>query len=210
MTNPWIDVAEADYVGHMNSAEVGQQPVLAQLFLSILHASRPTSILILGGGTGNGLEHVDPHVTARVEIVDINPSYVRHLSERYPRPVYDLTVQCADVSDAAFGYERFDLIHAALLLEYVPWRALLPRCTAALRPGGVLSVVLQTPSASSPPVTVTRYTSLRALEAVFHFVDPVALIDAAARSGLALESRQIEPLPAGKTFDALRFRRTPT
>ena len=44
----------------------------------------------------------------------------------------------------------FDLVHAGLVLEYVDWSLLLPRVAATLKPGGILSVVLQLPSASNP------------------------------------------------------------
>ena len=82
---------------------------------------------------------------------------------------------------------------------------LLPRIAAALRPGGVLSVILQAPSASSPAVTPTTFTSLRKLESLFRFVEPMSLVDAARGEGLTLHARHTEALPAGKSFDALRF-----
>ena len=99
----------------------------------------------------------------------------------------------------------YDLIHAGLIFEYLDWAALLPRIARALKPSGVLSVVLQTPSASSPAVTETTFTSLRSLASAFRFVDAEALVTAARVGGLALDTRRIEPLPAGKSFDVLRF-----
>ena len=82
---------------------------------------------------------------------------------------------------------------------------LLPRVATALRPGGVLSVILQAPSASSPAVTPTPFTSLRKLESLFRFVEPTALVDAARGEGLNLHARHTEALPAGKSFEVLRF-----
>ena len=107
--------------------------------------------------------------------------------------------------DIELGQQAFDLVHAALIFEYVEWPVLLPRIAAALRPGGVLSVILQTPSASSPAVTPTPFTSLRKLESLFRFVEPTALVDAARGEGLNLHARHTEALPAGKSFDCFRF-----
>jgi hypothetical protein len=76
MTNPWVNIAEADYLGHMSGPAVGQQPVLSRLFGKVLEAIRPTTALLLGGPTGNGLEHIDPAVTDRVVVIDINPTYL--------------------------------------------------------------------------------------------------------------------------------------
>ena len=205
MTNPWLDIPEADYVGHMSSPAVGQQPVLGRLLGDVLEAVRPAAVLLLGGSTGNGLEHVNPAVTARVVVIDINPKYLLRLRERFPNPTYELGVRPGDVAEVELGREAYDLVHAGLLLEYVAWPLLLPRVASALRPGGVLSVILQGPSASSPAVTPTTFTSLRALAPLFCFVEPTALVDAARDQGLRLDTRHTETLPAGKSFEALRF-----
>lgn len=205
MTNPWLDIPEADYVGHMSSPAVGQAPVLARLLGSVLETVRPATVLLLGGATGNGLEYVDPAVTQRVLVVDINPAYLDRLRERLPNPAFDLAVLAGDVAEIELGREAYGLIHAGLLFEYVEWPHLLPRVASALRPGGVLSVILQTPSVSSPAVTPTPFRSLRSLESLFRFVDPQALIDAARLCGLSLHARHTEALPAGKSFEALRF-----
>lgn len=207
MTNPWADVIEDDYLGHMNSPAVGQRPVLGRVLGEVLRDVRPRAVLFLGGATGNGLEHVDAAVTSRVSVIDINPAFVRSLQERLPQLPFALDIRCADVADVALEPGAYDLVHAALVLEYVDWRALLPGLASALAPGGTLSVVLQVPSATSPAVTPTPFTRLLALESVFHFVDPAALVDAAQAVGLDVAARRSEPLPAGKAFEILRFAR---
>ena len=58
------------------------------------------------------------------------------------------------------------------------------RVASALKPGGVLSVGLQPPSATSPAVTPTPFVSLRSLESLFRFVEPEALVTAAHGAGL--------------------------
>ena len=205
MNNPWLDISEADYVGHMNSPAVGQRPVLSRLLGDALETVRPNTLLVLGCSTGNGLEHVNPTVTSRVVVVDVNPRYLLRLRERFPNPTFELDLWSGDVIDIALGRQAYDLVHAGLIFEYVEWPVLLPRIAAALRPGGVLSVILQAPSASSPAVTPTTFTSLRKLESLFRFVEPMSLVDAARGEGLTLHARHTEALPAGKSFDALRF-----
>lgn len=205
MTNPWLGIPESDYVGHMSSPAVGQQPVLARLLRDVLHAARPSVVLVLGGSTGNGLEHVDAAVTTRVVVVEINPEYVRRLREHFRHPAYALDVRCGDVADVELEPDAYDLVHAGLILEYVAWPQLLPLVASALRHGGVFSVILQMPAASSPAVTPTTFTSLRALAPLFRFVEPQALVDAARDHGLRLDARHTEILPSGKSFEVLRF-----
>jgi SAM-dependent methyltransferase len=205
MRNPWLDIPDGDYVGHMSSPTVNQRPVLSRLMGEALKSVRPRTMLVLGCSTGNGLEHVSPEVTAKVTVVDLNPEYLQRLGEQFPTPGFALEVHCADLADVAFEPEAFDLVHAALVLEYVEWSLLLPRVASTLKPGGVLSVVLQVPSASSPAVTPSPFVRLQSLESLFHFVEPLALVDAAHGKGLTLSDRRTEPLPAGKAFEVLRF-----
>jgi SAM-dependent methyltransferase len=205
MSNPWLEIPEADYVAHMSSPAVGQRPVLSRLLGEALEHVRPRIVLVLGCSTGNGLEHVDPAVTSRVVAIDLNPEYLRRLRERFPNHGFEIDVRCGDAIDIDLEREAFDLVHAALIFEYVEWRVLLPRIASALRPGAALSVILQSPSASSPAVTPTPFTSLRKLESLFRFVEPTALVDAARGDGLFLNTWRTEALPAGKSFEVLRF-----
>ena len=203
--NPWLQISEADYVGHMSSPEVGQRAVLNRLLREALEEVRPKTLLVLGCSNGNGLEHVDAAITARVVVVDINPQFLFRLSERFEGSRFVLDVRCRDVADMELEQDAFDLVHAGLLFEYVNWRIVLPHIATALRRGGVLSVVLQTPSAASPAVTPTAFTSLRALESHFRFVEPSALLEAAHQGGLNLHRRHSEALPSGKSFEVMHF-----
>ena len=157
MTNPWLKIPEADYVGHMNNPAVGQRAVLNRLLGETLGDSRPSALLVVGCSTGNGFEHIDPAITKRVTGVDVNGAYLRTLVKQYGATGFALDAQCADVMTCEFARDSYDLIHAALVLEYLPWRALLPRVATWLKPGGALSVVVQGPSESSPPVTPTPF-----------------------------------------------------
>jgi len=205
MRNPWLDIPEADYVGHMSSPAVGQRPVLSRLLGEALATIRPRTLLVLGGSTGNGLEHVDPAVTSRVVVVDANPTYLTRLRERFSTPGFELDLRKGDAAEIELELETYDLIHAGLILEYVDWPVLLPRLATAIRSGGVLNVILQMPSASSPAVTPTPFITLRTLESLFRFVEPTALIDAARGERFHLKVRLTEALPGGKSFEVLRF-----
>ena len=207
MSNPWLTIPADEYVGHMSSPDVGQYQVLNRLLRDALGGVRPRSVLVLGCAMGNGFEHIDPAVTSRVVGVDINPGYLRRLVERFPHPAFALDVRCFDLAAYTFEPAAFDLVHAALVFEYVEWPLLLPRVVGTLRPRGVLSVVLQRPSQATPAVTPTRFTSVRSLESVFRFVEPDDLVADATALGLHLESRCTERLESGKAFEVLRFRR---
>jgi SAM-dependent methyltransferase len=141
MRSPWLDVPEVDYVGHMSSPTVNQRSVLSRLMGDALESVRPRTMLVLGCSTGNGLEHVNPEVTTRVAVMDLNPEYLRRLGERFPNPGFELDVQWADLADAVLEPQAFDLVHAGLVLEYLEWPLLLPRVATTLKFGGVLSVV---------------------------------------------------------------------
>ena len=205
MRNPWLDISEADYVGHMSSPAVGQRSVLNRLLGEALEAVRPKTALVIGCSSGNGLEHVNPAVTSRIVVVDVNPQYLLRLRERLPNPGFDLDVRCGDITDIELERNAFDMVHAGLVFEYVEWPVLLPRVAGALRPGGVLSVILQARSVLSPAVTPTPFTSLRSLESLFRFVVPGALCEAAHDEGLILRTRRRDALPAGKSFEVMRF-----
>jgi len=205
--NPWLDIPEADYVGHMSHPSVNQRSVLNRLMREALEDVRPRAFLVLGCSTGNGLEHVDRSVTTRVTVVDINAAYLSRLADRFPNPGFELEIRCADLNEAMLESNAFDLVHAALVCEYVSWQPLIPRVAQALTRGGALSVVLQRPAPSIPAVTPTQFKSLQSLESLFHFVDPDAVIEAAQDGGLTRALRRTEPLPSGKAFELLRFSR---
>jgi cyclopropane fatty-acyl-phospholipid synthase-like methyltransferase len=144
-----MNIPEADYVGHMSSPTVGQRLALNQIVADALRVTTPNAVLVVGCSNGNGLEHVDPTITARVTGVDINPAYLQGLVDRFARPGFALDVQCADLNVFEFEREAYDLVHAAPVFEYVSWQRLLPRLAAAMKLQGMLTVVLQRPSASS-------------------------------------------------------------
>ncbi len=206
--NPWIAVEPADYEAHMTSPAVAQLPVLSDILARDLAACRPASLLVVGCATGNGFEHIEPRVTGRVVGIDINPAFLAVLRERHGRRLRGLDLFAEDMLDPALEPGAFDLVHAALIFEHVPWEAALHRMTGWVRPGGVLSVVLQLPSAESAPVGATviaaRYPEIGE---TMRLVDPAEFEAAARGLGLALEESQRLSLPQRKAFLAARWRR---
>jgi len=184
--NPWLTIPAADYLGHMGSPVVDQLSVLSTILEVALDQHRPRSLLVIGCATGNGFEHIDPAVTRKVTAVDLNPEYLDHLRRRFPDPAFELTLRCQDAAGCEYADAAFDLVHAGLVLEYLDWRVLLPRLARTLRPGGVLSLVLQLPSPTVPAVTPSPFPSLCRLETLFRFVDPGKLIPLARAQGHAL------------------------
>lgn len=205
--NPWLQIRERDYVGHMSSPEVGQRAVLSQLLKEAFAAATPHTALVLGCSTGNGFEHVDLSVTKRVVAIDINRQFLATLCTQPFAARAIIETHCADVELFALEHRAFGLVHAALLLEYVEWPRLVPRVAEALVPGGIFSVAVQLPSASTAAVTPTRFTSLRTLERAFHFVDTDELSDHCRKAGLARRHSAICPLPGDKAFAVAHFER---
>ena len=113
---------------------------------------------------------------------------------------------CASADRCDLEASGFDLIHAALLLEYIEPSTVLPRVVGWLAPGGVFSVVLQLPGGDGR-ISATGFASLQTLSGLMRLVDPDALRELATRVGLVeLSSREV-PLARGKAFWAATFGR---
>jgi hypothetical protein len=204
--NPWLHVSAADYEGHMAHPSVGQLDFLAARFAEALQAVAPRRVALLGCATGNGLECVDPE---RVELllgVDINPDYLAIADARH-RACFGarLVLRCADLDDpaaavAALAPGGFDLIHAALLFEYLEPARLLPLLAGALAARGWLAVLLQLPVLGHGAVTPTPFTGVQVLEPLLTLRDPGAFAAAAAAAGLHGAGAEVLTLPTGKRF----------
>jgi SAM-dependent methyltransferase len=203
MPNPWLSIPLADYEGHM--AEVQQRHILDEVFEDVLLRHRPASLAILGCSGGSGLEGLDQAVVRRVVAIDFNPEYVAALRRRFATSMPALQAVCADLEDPGFELEPVDLIHAALILEYVDSSALLRRVRRWLKPGGVLSVVVQLQSENKAAVTPTRFRSLAALAPIMRLLAPRDLEEQAREAGFDLVSSRTMELPTGKRFAAYVF-----
>ncbi len=184
----------------------GQSPVLSEILGEVCLRLRPRRLAVLGAGTGNGFEHIDPMCTTKVTAIDVNPGYLAILRARHPGLASVLDTICAPVEECERAPESIDVVHAALIFEYTEPAALVGRVAAWLVSGGVLSVVLQLPS-DQPAVTPTRYESMRLLDGFMHLVPPEELTRHASSAGLALMEARDVPMRSGKRFWTGRYKK---
>ncbi|MBK8164573.1 MAG: hypothetical protein IPK64_01275 [bacterium] len=103
--------------------------------------------------------------------------------------------------------QRFDLIQAALLLEYVDPTRLFVRVAGWLAEGGVCQVVSQEPAPDLPAVTATGYRSLEVLSGCMTLRTGAEIEALAAGAGLRLAGQAGAPLPSGKILTRSLFAR---
>lgn len=204
--NPWLAISAADYEGHMGAGGVDQLAPLRAIFSDVYARVRPARLAVLGCGPGNGLDVVDPAVTQHFTGVDLSSDYLSLARERHPQLAASASWICASVDRCVLEDASFDLIHAALLLEYVDPSAVLPRVARWLAPGGVFSLVLQLPGGDAP-ISSTGFASLHTLGGLMRLVDPDDLRRVATRAGLVELSARAIPLARGKSFWVATFGR---
>lgn len=205
--NPWSLVPAADYETSMGPAGAGLLAPLSVIFEKVYAARHPQRLAVLGVATGNGLEHVDPAVTRVVAAVDVNLSYLAVARQRFMRLGPSLRLLCADAEQVELEAGGFDLVHAALVLEHLDPRALLPRAAGWLAPFGALSVVLQLPG-GDPVAAPAGGPALREVAERTRLVPPEELRQLAAASGLAERRAFVVPVTGGRRlFAALYGRR---
>jgi len=200
-SNPWISIPAAVYEGHMKSPLVLQQQFLSGVFREVLEHHRPGSIAVLGCATGNGFEHVDPLITRSVVGIDINREYLAIVLDRYGGSLPGLRVILGDIAACDLEAGSLDVVHCALVLEYVPPHVVVAKTTEWLRADGVMGVVLQLPAAGHEKVTETEFKNvLSCLEPVMHLVDPDDFTKLAAGAGFRQARAEVRRLETGKQF----------
>jgi ubiquinone/menaquinone biosynthesis C-methylase UbiE len=204
--NPWIRIPAADYEAHMRAA--GQSAVLRELFARLYTELRPACVAVLGCTTGSDLELVDAAITERAVGVDVNADYLETAKDRLAGALGSrLLLVHGDVLRVELSPMRFDLVHAALLLEYVDPVPLFARVVRWLTEGGTCSVVTQEQRDGVPAVSDTGYTSLRPLAQHMVLRDIAEVVAAANSVGLQLISKRAVDLPGGKTLVNSLFQR---
>ncbi len=198
--NPWLRISAREYEGHMGPHGVDQLTPLDRIFGEVYAEELPARLLVLGCGTGNGFRHIEPEVTFRAVGVDINPAYVEIARSRFPKLSDVLEIACFYAEKCIFEAESFDLVHSALLLEYVDPELLLRNIASWLAPGGAASFVIQEPDGEEPPVSLTSFDSLTSLSGVMRLLSPEVLIRLASRVGLKEKKSWNVPLKRGKRF----------
>jgi ubiquinone/menaquinone biosynthesis C-methylase UbiE len=136
--------------------------------------------------------------TERLVGVDLNRKYLQLARKRNPQLEPIAEWKCAHVESLSFPDCAFDMVHAALLLEYIEWRPAVAKIASWLKKDGVLSVVLQLPRGRM--ITPTRYKTITLLRPVHRLVPQRQFLSCARRSGLNPVYTREVPLPGGKRF----------
>ena len=205
--NPWLDLPLADYEGHMALPAIAQASMIADDLASALGAHRPKSVAVVGCSGGNGFDRIDPAVTTRVVGIDLNRSYVETVRSRYAGRFARLELWVGDLPSDPCPLAPVDLVHAALVLEYVDLEAGLSALRSLTAPGGSVHLLLQVPTPGLPEVSPSPFPSLRTLAPVFRPKSPARVREAAVRLGLVPILSRLRRLPSGKRFAILEFRR---
>lgn len=198
--NPWLLIPVEDYERHMADPAVCQLEFLNGVFKKVLKAHPPRKMVVVGCSTGNGFEHIDYDAVEKVVAVDINPEYLAILRGRFEKHLDKIQTICADINDCKLPDSGFDLVHCALIFEYVDPQRTLRQLSRWLVPGGVMSVVLQMPDAAHAAVTDTAYRSLKLLDGFMRLVEPKRFETVAAERGFEVVERKTCRLDSGKEF----------
>lgn len=202
--NPWTVVPAADYERHMGPDGVDQLAPLSAAFQEVYVAAQPDRVLVLGCATGNGLEHVNPAVTQNVVGVDVNLQYLGIARQRFMHLGPKLELFCSEAEKFRTQPASFDLVHAALVFEYLHPEVLVRRIAEWVGPGGTCSVVLQLPGGRGPQAPTK---TMQLIEKAMKLVPPEDLTRLFEHYGLPRKRAKTVPLAHGKSFWAGLFGR---
>jgi hypothetical protein len=203
--NPWSVVQASDYERYMGPEGLDQLGTLSSLFQESYLSAQPDRVLVLGSATGNGLEHVDPAVTRQVTCVDVNLQYLGIARQRYMHLGPKLELFCSEVEKFRAPAGSYDLVHAALIFEYVHPEVLVRKISEWLAPAGTCSVVLELPGGSGPE---PGSKPLRIIERAEKHVEPAELGALFVHYGLARRRDHEVPCAHGRRLWAATFGRS--
>jgi predicted TPR repeat methyltransferase len=195
--NPWSVVQATDYERHMGPEGVDQLAPLSSLFQEVVLAAQPDRLLLVGCATGNGLEHVDPSVTRRIVGVDVNLQYLGIARQRFFHLGPRLELYNSDITAFRSAPAAFDLVHAALVLEYLHPEVLVRRVSEWLAERGTFSVVLQLAGGDTPEAPSR---AMQLISKATRLVPPEELTGLCEHYGLGLRRQREIPLKHGKRF----------
>ena len=200
MVSPWLSIPASEYDEHLAHPAVRQRAFLDRVFANALSDYEPSSVALLGCATGGGLEHIDSDHCHRVTAVDLNPVYLEVTRSRFSDQLPNLELIQADLESCELDAAAYDLVHCALVLEYVDPEIILRKAARWLSSGGVFVVVLQLPSQEVAAVTPTGCDSLNTLAPIMTLHKPEAIRQLAGQVALVERTSSIERLETGKQF----------
>lgn len=207
LQNPWLRIPADDYKKHMSAPNVGQLQVLNKIFKDILDEFNPKSICVLGCTTGNGFEHLINRDVDRIVGIDINQDYLAECKDLFAKVLPNLELICADLNELELQNQLFDLIHAALIFEYVDIKEVLKKISLWLKPNGIMSIVIQLKSEKSTQISDTPFQSLKLLSSIMKLVDINEIEAIAKKEKLLCFKSYNMPLEQGKKFLVAFFRK---
>jgi SAM-dependent methyltransferase len=198
--NPWLSIPASEYESHMKHPDVGQWDFLESVFKEWLAIFRPRALAIAGCATGNGFEYIDFNVTQRVLALDINADFLDKLRYRYTRYAERIETVCGDITSYKPQFAGFNMIHCALIFEYMDVAAALMNMKSWLAPDGVMTVVLQMPDSERKAISETPFKRLLKLSSIMKLLDPSEFKRVTVDCGLRAKRAKISELPSGKKF----------
>lgn len=204
--NPWLSIPADEYDIHLAHPSVMQREFLDAVFADVLIEYEPQSLALLGCATGGGLQYVDADQVQRIVAVDLNSEYLEATRLRYADRLPQLQLVNVDLEACEFDTASFELIHIALVLEYVDAAVVLEKAARWLAPEGVLVVVLQLASDEVAAVSETGCESLKLLAPLMKLHDPNDIRKVASDVSLTEVNSTVERLDSGKQFYIGHFR----
>ncbi len=198
--NPWLKIPSSEYEGHMSAPGVEQLQVLNNIFKNVIDEFSADSICVMGCTNGSGFEHFIGRNCGMILGIDINYFYLNECRAWFIEDLPEMNLICADLETIELKNNSFDLIHAALVMEYVNVEKVVEKISRWLKPDAALTVVLQLPSDESSPVSETEYESLKLLNPILKLVDIEYFIDTAIKNNLKLIRSFTINLKKGKKF----------
>jgi len=203
--NPWLSIPSLDYERHMSDPSVGQLEMLENIFREVLNDFEPKKICVLGCTTGNGFGYL---INKDVELIvglDINFNYLAECCAWYIQDIPHLNLVCGDLNEVEFKDSSFDLIHTALVFEYVDVERVVEKISCWLKENGVLTVVLQLPSPKHTPISKTEYESIKTLSSIMELVDAEKFIRICKLNNLICHNVFDIEMPQMKKFRCMHF-----
>lgn len=195
-----MSISPEDYEQHMSHPSVNQHRFLGDCFHRALVKHAPTEILVIGCGTGNGLEHIDSAVTHRTTVIDFNARFLNVVKQRFQNTVCGLEVIHGDLHRCLLPQGCYSMVYAGLVFEFIQPDVVLKKISQSLQPGGILEVVLQIPSETLPTVSATGIESMKQLKSIAKLVNIEEFCELCSHLKLTLIGSCEQTLDSGKSF----------